>query len=256
MAVTAGALSQVSVTDTTASLSSAAASGGTGPYTYQWYKSTVSGFTPGAGNIIDGATSLTLDDTGLIPGTIYYYKVVATDTGASSATDTSAELAVTTAAPALSQNQFQQSSYLGVVDLPYSTNTIPCQVDSSETGTLYPGQAVKMYDRAGGVPKVVACSANSDDVFGFINFNIKSTSFSAQDPLEVSSDANVMFLYATEAISRGVKVSLDLSTRGGVRPATSGDTGDEIVGYAIDKASAAGELIRVKIKAPYFGKVS
>jgi hypothetical protein len=34
-----------------------AASGGTAPYTYQWYSSTTFGFTPGAGNIVAGATS-------------------------------------------------------------------------------------------------------------------------------------------------------------------------------------------------------
>ena len=255
MAVTAGALTQVSVGSTVASLSSAAATAGTGPYTYQWYRSTATGFTPGAGNIIAGETALTLSDTGLIPGTLYYYVVVATDTGAGDATDASSELAVTTTAPELSQNQFSQSSYLGIVDLPYSTNTVPCQIDQSETGTLYPGQAVKIYDRAGGVPKVVACSADSDDVFGFINYNIKSSSFVANEPVEVSSDSNVMFLYATEAIARGVKVALDLTTRGGVRPASSADTGDDTVGYALDKASSVGELIRVKIRTPFFEKV-
>ena len=121
MATTAGALSQVSVGSTVASLSSAAATGGTGPYTYQWYRSTVSAFTPGAGNIISGATALTLSDSGLIPNTQYYYKVVATDSG--SVSGTSAQLGVVTGLPAMSPNQFLQSSLLGMIDMrfPYST---------------------------------------------------------------------------------------------------------------------------------------
>jgi hypothetical protein len=48
------------VTATTITASATAASGTTGPYTNQWYASTVSGFTPGAGNIIAGATGLNL----------------------------------------------------------------------------------------------------------------------------------------------------------------------------------------------------
>ena len=48
----------------------------TGPYTYQWYKSGTSGFTPGAGNIIAGATSQTYFDTS---GTGGYYACIVTD---------------------------------------------------------------------------------------------------------------------------------------------------------------------------------
>ncbi len=100
MSTTAGALSQLSVSDTKASLSSAAATGGAAPYTYQWYRSTTSAFSPGAGNLISGATALTLNDTGLIPNTQYYYKVRATDSN--SVTGDSSQLAVATAPPLLS----------------------------------------------------------------------------------------------------------------------------------------------------------
>lgn len=92
--LTAGSISLTSKTDTTVNLSCTAATGGTSPYTYQWYRSTSSGFTPGAGNILSGQTSLTLADTGLTASTTYYYKVVATDSAA--ATATTSQLAVTT----------------------------------------------------------------------------------------------------------------------------------------------------------------
>lgn len=136
MSVTAGALSKVSVGQTTASLSSAAASGGTGPYTYQWYRSTTSGFTPGAGNIISGATSLTLSDSGLSAATTYYYKVVATDTGAGNATSTSAQLAVSTAAASPVPNQFVQNAILGMLDLRSNTETMAVEIDASQSGSL------------------------------------------------------------------------------------------------------------------------
>ena len=251
MAFAAGALSQVSVTSTTASLSSAVATGGTGPYTYQWYRSTTTGFTPGGGNILSGATSLTLNDTGLIPNTQYYYKVVATDTGNGNVTATSSQLAVTTAAPVLNPNQFAQSPYLGMLDLRFDYNTVSVLIDVSQATPLYSGSAVKIVDSADGVPKVVGCAANSDEVFGFILFDIKTVQFLAGAAAEVSQAGNVMYLYATGSISRGAQVTLDLSTNGGVAQLVS-SSGNNIVGWAYDKSSAAGTLIRVRLTTPSF----
>lgn len=254
MSLAAGALSQVSVSDTQDSLLSAPATGGTGPYTYQWYRSTTTGFSPGAGNIIAGATSLTLNDTGLIPNTAYFYKVVVTDTGNGNVTANSSQLAVNTLAPQLSQNQFQQSPLLGQIDMRFPYNSISVQIDSTQATGLYFGAAVKMVDSSGGVPKVVGCAANSDEVLGFINFNIKTIKFLAGDAAEISMAGNVMYLYATGAIARGVQVSLDLTSNGGVR-SSAGNTGDDIVGWALDKAVNPGDLIRVYLKTPSFAKV-
>lgn len=251
MAVTAGLLSQVSVTATTASLVSAEATAGTGPYTYQWYRSTTSGFTPGAGSLIAGATALTLNDTGLVPNTQYYYAVIATDTGDSNATSTSAQLAVATSVPAQSQNAFSQSPYLGMIDMRFPYNTVSVLVDASQVGAVFAGSAVKMVDSAGGVPKVVACDAQADNVLGFINYSIKDIDYTAGSPAEISMSGNVMFLYATEAIARGAEVVLDIATKGGVKDSV-GETGATIVGWAYDKAVAPGDLIRVWLSTPSF----
>jgi hypothetical protein len=250
MAVTAGALSKVAVGQTTASLLSAAATAGTGPYTYQWYRSTSSGFSPGGGNIVSGATALTLSDTGLTAGTQYYYKVVATDTGDSNLTSTSAQLAVATSAASQSQNQFAQSAVLGQPDLAFNYDTISVQIDSSEAGTLYAGSAVKIVDSAGGIPKVVKCAANSDSVLGFISYNIKDKSFVAGSRAEISMSGNVLWLQATGAIARGVQVQLDITQVGGVA-AKVGSSGANIVGWALDKATG-GQLVRIFITSPSF----
>lgn len=251
MTITAGVLSQLAVTSTTDSLLATAATGGTGPYTYQWYRSTTTGFTPGGGNIISGATALTLNDTGLIPNTIYFYVVVATDTGHSNDTAQYTQLTVTTSAATLSQNQFQLVPYIGTVDQFYSTNTKAVQIDVSQATLLYAGGAVKMVNSQYGVPKVIGCTAATDAVFGFINFNFKDVSYAATSMAEVSCAGNVIYLYATGAIARQGQVSLDLSTVGGVR-AISGHTGDNIVGWAYDEATAAGQLIRVQLTTPSF----
>lgn len=250
MAVTAGALSKVSVGSTTAVLSSAAATAGTGPYTYQWYRSKTSGFTPGAGSLIAGATSLSLVDSGLDPTSQYFYKVIATDTGDSNATSTSAQLAIITSGASQNPNQFAQSEMLGQVALPYNTNTMAVTVAASQLTALVAGQGVKLVDNASPIPQVVAISADNDQVFGFINLNVKRNSWSAGDTVEVSSGDNVIWLQATGAIARGAQVTLDSSIVGGVAQAT-GSSADRIVGYALDEAVVA-QLLRVKLKVPSF----
>src|SRR4051812_48181831 len=118
MTLTAGVISLVSKTNVTANLSATAATGGTGPYTYQWYRSTTTGFSPGAGNILAGKTALTLADSGLTPGTVYYYKVVVTDTGNSNVTAEYTQLAVTTeSGQTPNVNAFAQGPVLGMIDM-------------------------------------------------------------------------------------------------------------------------------------------
>jgi hypothetical protein len=86
----AGTVSFVSKSSTAIAMSCTAATGGTGPYTYQWQRSP-DGTT---WTNVSGATSLALTDSGLTPSTLYYYRVVATD--AVAATAATSALSVTT----------------------------------------------------------------------------------------------------------------------------------------------------------------
>lgn len=247
MSLAAGALSQISVQSNTAQLSSAVATGGTGPYTYQWYRSTTTGFSPGGGNILTGATSLALNDTGLIPNTPYFYKVVVTDTGNSNVTANSSQLAVTTTPQQLSQNQFSQSAIGGMLDMRFDYNTLSAKIDATQSGTVYPGTAMKIVAQSGfnGVPSVIACTASTDAVFGFLNYDIKSVGFVAGQPCELSQGGNVMYLYATSAITQGAQVTLDVTAPGAVSSKTSNNA---LVGWAMDGAAAAGALIRIHLE--------
>lgn len=253
MSLTAGVLSQVSVASTSVAAISTAASGGVGPYTQQWYISTTSGFSPGGGNIVAGATSLSETFSGLIPNTQYYLKVVFTDTGNSNATITSSQLAIATTAQVLSPNQFQQSQFLGTIDLRFDYNTVSAQIDVTQSGSLYAGAPVKLVPSSSpnSAPKVVGISADTDEVFGYINFDIKTVQYVAGSLCEISQAGNVMYLFSTAAITQGVQVVPTMSTMGGVKAAT-GSTGARIVGFAYDGASAAGQLIRVKLACPSF----
>lgn len=86
MPLAAGTAAFTSASATNIVITCSVATGGTSPYTYQWYSSTTAAFTPGVGNIVSGATSLTLTDTTPIAGTLYYYKLVATDSASATAT--------------------------------------------------------------------------------------------------------------------------------------------------------------------------
>ena len=79
MALTIGAITQVLVTPSSASLLALAATGGVAPYSYQWHRSQTPNFVPSTANILAGQTSLTIIDSPLLPNSIYYYAVVVTD---------------------------------------------------------------------------------------------------------------------------------------------------------------------------------
>lgn len=253
MSVAAGAVTVVATGGTTATLTSAAASGGTGPYTYQWYRSTTTGFSPGGGNLISGATALTLMDTGLLPNTTYYYVLRATDTGHSNDTADSTQATLTTTPPAQNQNQFTQAPTTGMIDQRYPYNTTPAQISTSVTALLPPGTVVKMVDTevsSNQVFIVTPVTAITDDAIGVINYDMKTAYFSGGYMCELSQGGNVVYMIATAAIARGAKVQVDLLTGGGVKTATGVAT--NVIGWAFDKATAAGQQIRVKLLTPSF----
>ncbi len=255
MTITAGVISLVQQNSTSVKLAASAATGGTGPYTYQWYMSTTSNFTPGGGNILSGETALTLTKSGLVPGVTYYFKVIAIDTGHSN--DPVEYAQYVDAAPPItpSQNQFQQSPVMGQIDLRFDYNTVSGMIDSSQLTPLYAGSAVKRVNSAGGVPKLIGCTADENDVFGFINFDIKSPAFLAGMAVEVSQAGNCMYLLATGAIDANAQVVLDeaaliLGGIGAVK-AAAGITGANIIGWAYDKA-VQGQVFRVMLTCPSY----
>ena len=98
---------------------------------------------------------------------------------------------------------------------------------------------------------MIGCAANTDEVLGFINFDIKSVAFVAGSMCEISMSGNVIYLYAATAISRGAEVILALPSSGAVQ-ALIGSGAANKVGWAFDKATAPGALIRVFLKTPSF----
>lgn len=150
-------------------------------------------------------------------------------------------------APSLSQNQFSQIPIQGQLDLRFNPNTVAVEIDISSAGGLINGQAVKRVDSANGIPLVVECAADSDDVFGFINFDIKTRTFEPGMKAEISAMRdNVMYMTASAGIAANAEVAIVIASK----KVVTAVAGMRIIGRAYDKALADGDLIRVIIDLP------
>jgi len=237
MALTSGTITLVKKTHDSLTLNVTAATGGTGPYSYAWYISKTSGFSPDESSAT-GVTGQTGTITGLIPGQTYYVKAVVTDAGASGATATSDQFTAATDAQGGSQNQFAQTPALGQVDLRYSVNTISGIAGEDLTS----GQAVKW----GSDGKLHAATANTDRIDGFIVLNVKKNTYKDGDALEFARAGSYITLRATSALNAGDPAAIDPSCIGGITAIVSTETPCA----QATKTVAAGELVVAYLVCP------
>lgn len=143
-------------------------------------------------------------------------------------------------------NQFSQLPVVGDTSLPRSGLIVSAQVNDGEAVALVPGQAVKVANTLGGVPKVTALAANSDYPQGVVLYNLKNASFPALAPLELGMYGTIVYMTAGGAIARfgqveNVYTTLKVIASVGVNP---------VLGIAYDKAVADGDVIRVLLQVP------
>lgn len=143
---------------------------------------------------------------------------------------------------AQNMNQFSQGTVKGqVMGIP-TPATLSAQVTTGGT-TVYPGYAVKLVDGVANTILVNAAAA-TDDIFGFVVFNPKKSSFAALDALEVALPGTVIILEAGASIARGQTIEYVAS--GGKVTGYAGT--NTPCGVALDKATASGQLIRVLVR--------
>jgi len=141
-------------------------------------------------------------------------------------------------------NQFSITTEQGALDLSIGVeNSFVCQVSASQAGTLVAGQAVKIEDSAGATIKILATTANTDIVFGFVVRDLKKASWTADEPIRIASTGVVLYMTAGAAIAKGANVEIVSATKkvitsAGVNP---------ISGKSLDKAAADNDLVRVYI---------
>lgn len=233
-----------------------AASGGTGPYSYKIYRSTTTGFTPGAGNLVGtvGVGILTFTDSGLFPNTQYYYVVQSVDTGNANATANSTQVSVLTAPYQLPMNAAAMSPYIGMLDQSYNYNTKPVIIDPSlaVTTQLFAGQAVKRTQpqTQPSTNFVQACAAATDPIWGFLCYSYKDPFFAPGFTAAVAQAGDVIWLFCTVSGNLVTQPygELDLATVGGVKPGTIGDA--NVVCVEFIDPPVAGTLIRCQVRVP------
>ena len=143
-------------------------------------------------------------------------------------------------------NSFNQVKKKGDLTLVNNFNVFSCRVSSGETGTLVPGQAVKLVDVAGNGVITVEAAADTEDAFGFIQYVTEKNEYVALDMVKIVGPWAVMFMEASAAIAAGASVEAvttgqKIKTSAGVKP---------VIGLCLDKATADGDLVRVFVLVP------
>lgn len=142
-------------------------------------------------------------------------------------------------------NQFKQTAERGqVAYLNCDSFKMSAVVDSSETGTLKAGDAVKIVTTSKGIPHVAKVAVSDTAAFGVVVYNaVKNDDIKAGDRLEVAFTGSFIYMVASDAITAGSALDYDYST-GKVATANSGLG----IGMAMEAAAADGDLIAVYVK--------
>jgi hypothetical protein len=152
---------------------------------------------------------------------------------------------------ALNTNQFEQTNIVGVLDLTTNPNpfVMTVRIDPALVGDVIPGEGVILTDLgasdAVGPPFVDQRAADANAIEGAVIFDTKSATKQGGDLITIAKKNAVIVMEAAAAILRGAKVALVLASPGQVVTLT----GEALFGKALDKAAAAGTLIRIEVLA-------
>ena len=130
--------------------------------------------------------------------------------------------------------------------LPANTDSMSGIVDASQADALLPGDPVKIVATTEGLPHFAKAGVG-DVIAGFVEWNVIRPSYPAGKICQISMTGNVMYMEAAGAVAAGALVNVtDLTT---VVVGAAAGAGSK-VGLALEAATAAGQLIRVKIGEP------
>ena len=138
-------------------------------------------------------------------------------------------------------NQFGMSLEKGLLTLS-KDNLFDAKIDDTSIEIIPSGSAVKITDTTDAQITVDLATDAADDIFGFVVYESRKNSFAAKDFVRVACINSVMQMEASAAIARGATLEIE-PTGEKVVTRTSGT----LIGRALDKASADGDLIRVLI---------
>lgn len=129
--------------------------------------------------------------------------------------------------------------------LPANTESFSGIIDADVSGTVAPATPMVIVSTSAKLPHFAPATSDSDNIVGFLEWNVIRAGYVAGTLCQVSPDTNVMYMEASGAINAGVNVAMDSYTNITVKAAGAGS---KVIGYALEAATAAGQLIRVKIR--------
>ena len=128
--------------------------------------------------------------------------------------------------------------------LPANTESFSGMIGASVEGNVVPGTPMKIVATSAKLPHFAPATAE-DKIVGFLEWNVIRSAYVAGTPCQVSPDTNVMYMEASGEINAGANVAMDSFSNITIKAAGNNDA---VIGYALEAATAAGQLIRVKIK--------
>lgn len=149
-------------------------------------------------------------------------------------------------------NQFAPTFEKGQLVNDRAESTITCRFnpDSTAAASMVPGVAVKLVNLAGQTLPVVDVAAATEEIFGFLPYNLKTNTFVAGDIMAIASFGQEMWMEASAAINGGASVEI---VAAGSTVITSAGT-NAIVGINMLPV-ADGDLARVLIQTPKINQV-
>lgn len=145
--------------------------------------------------------------------------------------------------PVQQLNQFAQKTLKGEVAAIPNPSTLSVQVYPSSANTIHPGDAVRLYPGVSNQIMVDLAAAN-ELPFGVAIRNVKKSTFTAGDALEIALSGSVVVIESYSTFSRGQNLTWYAT---GLQFKTAA-SGDPSFGVALDQSSATGQLVRMFIR--------
>ncbi|MGL5113640.1 MAG: DUF2190 family protein [Flavobacterium sp.] len=150
----------------------------------------------------------------------------------------------------LNLNQAFTNVIKGQIAQGTNTNRQSVKILSTSVAAFGAATAVKIVDGTSPVIEVEKAAA-TDAIFGFITYDPVDNSPIAGDLVQIALAGVEMYMEAGAAIVRGAKLEIVAT---GDKVITSAGT-NKIVGLALDKAAASGDIIKVLILEPLIAQL-
>lgn len=140
-----------------------------------------------------------------------------------------------------SLNQFGLTDQIGET-MNVNPSTISVKLSKDMVGTVKAGDALKWVAAEVGDLPIMTNAVSADQTYAVVLFNAKKATYAAKDVVEVALAGSIVTMAANGAISRGALVSWNSVA------AQAQSTTTNYLGYSLDIASTAGDIISVFVQ--------